>query len=784
MRIVSRLMLCRGASAAFGLMLSGLYGALSLAAGATAAAAPDSGGLDEIIVTAQRRTERLQDVPISVSVYSQAAMDSQGVRSVDDIARLTPGVSFSRGAINNNSDSSDIAIRGIDSTAGAATTGIYIDDTPIQSRHLSFGTFNAYPQLFDIDRVEVLRGPQGTLFGSGSEGGTIRFITPEPGLAQYSVYARSEAAFTAHGDPIEELGLAGGGPLISDVLGFRASVSYRHEGGYVDRVDWQNQQVVDPDANANTTKTARLALKWAVNDSVTVTPSVYYQYRHIDDTSSWWVIQPGTPPPDPTNGQFDNPFKTGNEIASPSTDQFTLSAVKIDWNLGAVRLVSNTSYYKRDQSAVSDYTQYDRAVFLGSPYAAQGTQAPTAWTDDQENWTEEVRLESADKAARVDWTTGLFYQHAKENTIENVYDPELLTEIGSPVGDGYIYKQDPFSSVDKQIALFGQADVKVTDRFKVTLGLRVSKADFTGQAYYSGFVVGPPVSSAASITEHPVTPKVGFNYQFDADNLLYATVAKGYRIGGANPAIGQFCDLTPYGLTGVPPQYSSDSVWSYELGTKNTFDDRRVLLNASVYFIKWNNIQQNVELPCGFQFTDNLGAASSRGFDLQTQFKVNDSLTVGGTFGYTNASYTETVFATQIAAETPGSFSIVQDGDHLPGAPWTLALFSQVNFPLLSTNGYVRADYQYSAKQTDITSPQNPLNGGSISAVPSIPSTAYTSLRAGVKWAGFDVSVFAQNLFDTRPKLSEVDDGPNGTPLFQAITWRPRTIGVTALYHY
>lgn len=782
MRIVSNLMMRRGATTAFGVVVLAVCGARSLTAAAATPAVSDDGSLEEVVVTAQRRTERLQDVPISVSVYSQAAMDSQGVRAVDDIARLTPGVSFTRGAINNNSDSSDIAIRGIDSTAGAATTGIYIDDTPIQSRHLSFGTFNAYPQLFDMDRVEVLRGPQGTLFGSGSEGGTLRFITPEPGLQQYSVYARSEAAATAHGDPVEELGLAVGGPIVNDSLGFRASVSYRHEGGYVDRVDWQNRQTIDSDANANTTKTGRLALKWAVNDDVVITPSVYYQYRHINDTSSWWDIVPGSA--DPTQGQFDHPFRTGNEIASPSTDEFTLSSVKIDWSLGAVRLVSNTSYFKRDQSATSDYTQYDRAVFLGTPYAAAGTQAPTAWADDQENWTEELRLESADKGARVDWTAGLFYQHAKENTIENVYDPQLLAQIGSPVGDGYIYKQDPFSSIDKQVALFGQADVKVTDQFKVTLGLRVSKADFVGQAYYSGFVVGPPVSSSASITEHPVTPKVGFNYQFDADNLAYATVAKGYRIGGANPAIGQFCDLTPYGLSGVPPQYSSDSVWSYEIGTKNTFDERRVLLNASVYFIKWNNIQQNVELPCGFQFTDNLGAAQSRGFDLQTQFKVSEALAMGGTFGYTNASYTQTVFATQVAAQTAGSFSIVQDGDHLAGAPWTLALFTQVNFPVLSTNGYVRADYQYSAKQTDITSPQNPLNGGSPTAVPSIPSTAYTSLRAGVKWAGFDISLFAQNLFDTQPKLSAVEDGPNGTPLLQVITWRPRTIGVTATYHY
>jgi len=740
--------------------------------------------LEEVVVTAQRRSERLQDVPISVSAFSQATMDIQGTRAIDDLARLTPGLTLFRGTINNNSESSDIAIRGIDSTAGASTTGIYIDDTPIQGRHLSFGTFNAYPYLFDIDRVEVLRGPQGTLFGSGSEGGTVRFITPDPNLEQYSAYLRSELAYTEHGDPLEELGLAGGGPILSDSLGFRASVSFRHEGGYVDRIDWHTGQVADPDSNANTTKTARLALKWAATENLSITPSVYYQTRHVDDSSSWWAIQPGVPPPDPTDGQFAQTLRNGNEIAQPSTDSFTLSAIKLEWNLGAVRLVENTSYFKRNQSAVTDYSAVDRAIFLGDPYPAGPVQAPGYWADDQENWTSELRIESTNAAARVNWTAGIFYQHAKENTIENVYDPGLLGALGLPVGDGYIYKQDPFSSLDKQVALFGQADVKITEHLTATVGLRVSKADFLGQADYSGFVVGPPVSSTASITEHPVTPKFGLSYQFDPNNLVYTTVAKGYRIGGANPDIGQFCDFQPYGLTGVPPQYSSDNVWSYELGTKNTLADRRLLVNASVYYIKWNNIQQNVALPCGFQFTSNLGTASSRGIDLQTQLRASEWLTVGATFGYTDASYTETVYATPVAAETPGLYSIVRDGDHLPAPPWTLQLFGQLDFPILSTSGYLRADYQYSAKQTTLTAFQDPANGGLADAFPPIPSSAYTALRAGTKWAGWDVSLFVDNLFDQQPKISTVNNAGVLSPVFQVITWRPLTAGITAIYHY
>ncbi len=754
--------------------------------------AAGAAGLEEIVVTAQRRTERLQDVPISVLVLSQAAMDAQGTRSIDDVARLTPSVSYVRGAVNNNFESSNISIRGIDSSAGAATTGLYIDDTPIQSRHLSFGTFNAYPALFDVERVEVLRGPQGTLFGAGSEGGTLRFISPEPNLTRSSVYARAEAAGTKSGDPLYELGVAGGTPLIEDKLAFRASVSGRREGGYIDRYDWQTGSLADKRANSNKTVTARLAVKWAVTDKLSVTPSVYYQKREVDDISAFWSITPGQ---DPANGLFNEPFRTGNYIASPNSDKFTLGAIKLDWDLGPVTLVSNTSFFDRKQAATSDYTKFDRSIFLGTPFfTLAGGPAPTEWKDDQQNFTQEIRIQSSDTAAKLNWTVGLFYQRAKENTVENVYDPDLLDFFGVPAGSpgyagGYIYRQDPFSSVDKQTALFAQADYKVTDKFKVIAGVRVSKTEYEGNAQYGGFVLfGPPVGSTGKITEHPVTPRFGLEYRPDANNLLYLTIAKGFRIGGTNPKVATTCinDLTNYGLSDVPDQYSSDSLWSYEVGSKNQFNDRRILLNASAYIIKWKNIQQNVALNnCGFQFTANLGELRSTGFDLQGEFRLTDAFSFGGTFAYTDAKYTSTTFATPTAAASGTALSIVSEGDRLGGSPWTLALFTQLNFPVASHEGYARIDYQYGAALTDVTPGQNPANGGNPNTVFNVLSNAYTSARAGVKFGALDVSLFAQNLFDTKPKLSQQLDGvPGASPLFQVYTWRPRTIGVTALYRY
>lgn len=190
--------------------------------------------LEEVVVTATRREERLQDVAVSVTAFSQEKLDAEGLRNIDELSRMTPGVTFQRNgsgtSANYNDENSDINIRGIDSTAGTSTTGIYIDDTPIQSRRIGFGTFNPFPALFDLERVEVLRGPQGTLFGAGSEGGTVRFISPEPGLQAFSGYLRSEAAATAHGGPTAELGAAIGGPIVGDQLGFRVSADFRHDG--------------------------------------------------------------------------------------------------------------------------------------------------------------------------------------------------------------------------------------------------------------------------------------------------------------------------------------------------------------------------------------------------------------------------------------------------------------------------------------------------------------------------------------------------------------------------
>ncbi len=223
-------------------MTAGQFAAMPLIAAPADPESTSGGGLEEIVVTATRREERLQDVPISVLAFSQDKLDQQGIKSIDDLSRISPGLSFQRNGMsssgNYNDEGSDINIRGVDSTAGTSTTGVYIDDTPIQTRHIGFGSINAFPALFDLDHVEVLRGPQGTLFGAGAEGGVVRFIAPDPDVTKPAGYALVDAATTDGGAPSYEGGGAINVPLIDDVLAFRASVSYRRDGGWVDRVGY------------------------------------------------------------------------------------------------------------------------------------------------------------------------------------------------------------------------------------------------------------------------------------------------------------------------------------------------------------------------------------------------------------------------------------------------------------------------------------------------------------------------------------------------------------------
>ena len=257
--------------------LVGVLAALcaTAASAADAAAEPEaSGPLQEITVTATRHEESLSKVPISVTALTQDAMDLRGIKDFQDVARFTPGVNI------DNSGTNNISIRGIASSGGAGTTGIYIDDTPIQIRALAFNPDDALPKSFDIDRIEVLRGPQGTLFGAGSEGGTVRYITTQPSLTKIAFTAARKCPTRKEARPATKAALRPAARLIDGTLGARLTVWYRRDGGYIDRIDPVSLATVQKNANFDETVLYRLAAVWAPNDAWTITPSIYYQDRY------------------------------------------------------------------------------------------------------------------------------------------------------------------------------------------------------------------------------------------------------------------------------------------------------------------------------------------------------------------------------------------------------------------------------------------------------------------------------------------------------------------------
>jgi len=808
----------------------------AMAATGDAETAPSS-GLEEIVVTATRREERLQDIPVTVMAFSQEKLDSEGLHNIDDLARLSPGVNFQRNGMssagNYNDEGSDINIRGVDSAAGTATTGIYVDDTPIQTRKIGFGSINAFPALFDLDRVEVLLGPQGTLFGAGAEGGVVRFIAPEPDLKKPSGYARADAAITDGGSPSYEGGVAFGAPIIDDVLAFRASLSFRRDGGWVDRVGYTlspnaaaptptpvyNGDTTSPNSNYQETTTARLAVKWKVTDSLEITPSIYYQRLQINDTSAYWVALS-----DPSRGIYRN----GNALTNPSADPFILSAIKLKWDLGFASLFSNTAYYYRNQTGTSDYTQYLRATWayfgeLPNAFPAAGDKGWATFQDNQRNFYEEIRLASNDTNARIVWSGGLFYSRLSESVPENIYDPTLDSEViaytggaysvcfpGQPCPGGLIYNGPVDKVIDKQIAAFGEINFKLTDTLKATVGLRVSKLDYTGSVAETGPFLATTIVTQGSASEKPVTPKAVLSWQPDRDNMVYVSASKGFRPGGPNVGVGLICagDLASLGLPviggqrQVPGQFSSDSLWSYEIGSKNTFLDHRLQINASAFYINWKDIQQNVYLPsCGEQFTANLGKAKIEGGQVEVLYKPLAALTFDLTAAYTDARLTKTSCAgtltfngsscggTDPATGLPitGIAPIASNGNALLGAPWSFTASSEYHFPeWQGRTPYARLDFQHSTAQKSLLPGQDQNNALYDTTIPGLPVVNNLSARAGMRFSGLDLSVYANNLTNAHPLMFESRDiAYNATDtLYFGRGVRPRTIGLTATYRY
>ncbi len=818
-------------------------------AGATDANPADTGGSDsnalqEIVVTATRHEESISKVPISITAMSQDTLDEKGIRDITELVRFTPGVSIDTTGTNQ------VSIRGISSSAGAGTTGIYIDDTPIQMRELGFNPDETLPKTFDLDRVEVLRGPQGTLFGSGSMGGTIRYIMTQPSVSQESTYMRSEVSYTQYGQPNGEVGIAHGGPIIDGLLGYRASIWYRYDGGWIDRVD-NAGNITENNANYANTTAARFALLYEPADNVKITPSVMFQNKQQHDLSTYWPAYS-----DPGAGRFNN----ATPELIPIPDEYYLPALKVQLDFEHMSFISNTSYYHRNETDSYQGTGYDLAFYqgIGWPNAlGPGTPAlgcgaasttptePCSWyplldgsgihmppgyanyatpntmTNQQRSWTQEFRLQSSDPDARVKWTAGVFWQVAQELSVEQLNDPRINSLFQSLYGvtadsifgsyyncpqAGYtssepIPKCDIYynynKSYDRQIAGFGEANVKLVDNLSLILGVRESKLGFSLNHFSDGYENYGPVGASGKSSNNSFTPRVGLDWQADPHDLYYFTFAKGFRPGGYNPPLPPvFCaqGLIQDGFkNGQSPQtYAPDNTDSFEIGSKNNFNDR-LKIATSVYWIRWNNIQQNVYIAgnCGLQFTDNLGSAIAKGFDVQIEAALGAGLSLDFSAGYTDARFTaDSLGGLALRGEAISGNAAI---NYAPGTspPWTIAAGPQYAFKLFEHDAFVRLDWEYTSRNPWLAPVQDPANNAQYEYGFSytLPSTSYTSARAGMKLGGWDVSAFCDNLFDAHPVVNYAQTQADGfnpagppTPQENDFTFRPRTFGITAIF--
>ncbi len=765
--------------------------------GQTNGAAPDAGSsssIEEIVVTATRQSQVLNHVPISIVAKNQAELDKEGVRSMDDLARMTPGITFGQNSLYYGTGQSNISIRGVSSASGIPTTGVYIDDTPIQTRlGVSPDLTNPYPEVFDLDRIEVLRGPQGTLFGSGSVGGAVRFITPAPSLSEMSIYGRSEVSTTEDGAPSYESGLAGGAPIVEDKLGFRASVWYRHDGGYIDRLDPYTHAVVKKDTNSQDSFSSRVALGWKVTNDLTITPSLFFQNVRIDDGSRFSVAAS-----DLSKERFNNDLNITPEI---HRDTFYLPAVKVEWNLGSMSLYSDTSYFARKTTTQSDdatlaYSLWPSPPYVGPAFPAgfEGNNPGTRAHSKQWAFTQEIRLQNNDPNDRFNWVTGFFYQNSMVNDYFKGYDPNMLAEINITASPPYASVADYFGTDlyqgiysvvqnnthrDVQKALYAQVDYEILPKLKLTTGLRYTMADYR----FNGFIAGPLYATDGRTDDlktanYTFTPKFGLSYQADDRNLFYVSAAKGVRGGGVSPAVGLGCaaDAAAFGFDPTKSlPVKPDSIWSYEAGSKNTLLDDRLSVDVSAYHVNWTNVQTLLALPqCQVYTTLNLGNAAIDGFDLALSVRPLRGLSFGFAASYADARYTTTVSGASARI-------IEKKGDPLPVAPWSIQVNGDYDYPVDDYDVYAHADFTYTSHNG------TPLDLSSVAvdpAIPRAPQTELLNLRVGMRfddarYDDIDISVFVNNVTDSHPLLGLYHDSLSSV-WFRSGSFRPRTIGLTA----
>lgn len=763
----------------------------------TAGASSGTLTLNQIVVTAQRRSQNIYDVPISMAAYNNSDLLRRNITNLNDMAAQTPGIN-----LRDFGATSFIAIRGISQDAGGSVAGIgpntvavYINDVPIQTRYGSAAVSGSNPLMFDVDHIEVLRGPQGTLFGTSAEGGAIRLITRAPSLTQYSGYAVGGFSDVLDGGGRgSQFGVAYGGPIDPGTLGFRVSAWTQQTPGYINNESAIFGGVDQSNVNNGSAYVLQGATLWKPVNMFSALFRIYYQKM---DQNSIGLFQPPTAlntigAGDPGSGDF----VSTRALLQPREDNITAPSLNLSADFGWSELKVLTSYLNRYSPRTYDYTAVIPPA-LGLPIPTSLDYAePTVVGVEQNNFTQEIRLQSPDRGQKLSWIVGAYYADIRQHDWETIESPGLPQEIlqntgmtmqqlfgvseGLVNGDGATNAMYVFDELmrDQDRAVYAHVQYNFLKDFAVLAGVR---HEIDGERLYSvdnGPLAGGPSSTYAPSRTSATVPQFGINWKPNDRNLVYFSAGEGFRPGGGSAPINlqtNGCQAEVRRL-GNPSGYNGDTLWSYEVGDKSRALDGRLLIDGSVYHINWKNIISAVQLPlCATHIPYNLGTAQSDGFDLSLHMLASEHWRLGMSVGYTDARYTST---TAVFGET-----VSRAGNAISDiAPWNLVVNVQYQHPLVDTvDWYAYLQNQFNSSNNRLTPAEDPTTEAYDVGIVKNPSYDVALARVGLRFAnGIDAAIYVDNLLNEHPLLNwnrDLIDITSG-----AFTIQPRTIGAVFTY--
>lgn len=720
--------------------------------------------IEEVVVTATKRgAASAQDVPIAISAFDASRLEDMGVTQFDQWAGQVPGLNFEDWGPGDK----DFVIRGINSPTGA-TVGVYFDEAVITGRFLENGGGRQVDfKLHDIERVEVLKGPQGTLYGANSMSGTIRIITEKPNLETIDAFLETELSDT---DNADNNNYAVNGmlniPLVENKAALRV-VGWKHDdAGYIDNIRYNKKGVNDADIEG-----ARAILKIQASDNFSLTGMVQTQDVMLDNDSritpsgvvSVGAANPLFGPAMPTLMGGDN--ISTEYVRTPWDEEARIYSLTAEWDLDHGSLTATTNLFTRDIDYIYDSTPI--LIFFNAPVVAITNQI-----QEREVHSTEIRYASSFDGA-FNFVVGLLYQ---EDDID--FDLQVLTADanGNPIGTfSQLDADDAFIGSGSTIfgrtlsvesenrAVFGEVNYQLSETLNLTLGARYFESESESASAnthpFFGFQGNPIEFQNRSTEDNKATFKANLTYEPNEDLLFYGNIAQGFRPGGTNAVI------LPINVV-LPEGFDSDELISYEIGTKTTWLEKRLQLNASLYYTDWEDIQTGNAVQ-SFSFTDNLGEATVMGMEVDLRYRPNENweFSIGGSWIDTELDSDEP----STVGDNPG-----QAGDEFPNVPnFTGFVATSYNWQVTdAVEGRVNLDYNYRGSSATEFNSASPFYN-------KLDAYGVANLNFGIKTENWHVSLFVRNLFDEDEAIDILDDDQEQKA---ALILRPRTIGLKIKY--